>query len=159
MCFQSSAPMHKNHARALKSSKRRLKSTLTTDPTFSANFNINELESALKYAKLRTAAGIEGVYLEFIRNSETKEWLISFINDVLLSARLPKLFKRAIPTPGKDGSDPAHYLPISLLSVMYKLLARLILQCIQPLIETATLVHQARFCKHRGCTETSDGAY
>jgi hypothetical protein len=42
--------------------------------------------------------------------------------DVLLSARLPKLFKRAkviaIPKPGKDGSDPAYYRLISLLSVM-----------------------------------------
>jgi hypothetical protein len=47
--------------------------------------------------------------------------LISFMNDVLSSARLPKLFKRAkviaIPKPGKDSSDPAHYRPISLLSV------------------------------------------
>jgi hypothetical protein len=76
---------------------------------------------------------------------------------ILLSARLPKLFKRAkviaIPKPGKDGSDPAHYQPISLLSVMYKLLERLILQRIQPLIEAATPVHQAGFRKHRSCTE------
>jgi hypothetical protein len=39
------------------------------------------------------------------------------MNDVLLSPRYAKLFKRgkasAIPKPGKDGSDPAHYQPIS----------------------------------------------
>jgi hypothetical protein len=80
------------------------------------------------------------------------------MNDVLSSARLPKLFKRAkvitIPKPAKDGSDPAHYRPISLLSdVMYNLLERLILQRIQPLIEAATQVHQAGFRKHRSCTE------
>jgi hypothetical protein len=71
--------------------------------------------------------------------------------------RTPKLSKRvkviAIPKPCKDGSDPVHYRPISLLSVMYNLLDRLILQRIQPLIETATPVHQAGFCKHRSCTE------
>jgi hypothetical protein len=80
-------------------------------------------------------------------------WLISFMNDILSSARLPKLFKRtkaiAIPKPGKDGSDPEHYRPFSLLSVM----DRLILQHIQLLIEAATLVHQAGFRKHRSCTD------
>jgi hypothetical protein len=48
--------------------------------------------------------------------------VISLMNDVLTSARLPKLFKRAkviaILKPGKDGFDPEHYQPISLLSVM-----------------------------------------
>jgi hypothetical protein len=88
--------MEKNHARASKSSQRELKSTLTTHPAFSANFNINELESAPKSVKLGMAAGLDGVYPEFIRNcgERTKEWLISFLNDVLSSARLPKLFNR-----------------------------------------------------------------
>jgi hypothetical protein len=45
------------------------------------------------------------------------------------------------PKPGKDGSDLAHYRLILLLSVMYRLLERLILQRIQPLIEAATPVH------------------
>jgi hypothetical protein len=45
--------------------------------------------------------------------------------------------------PGKDGSDPAHYRSISLLSVVYKLLECLILRRIQP--ETATPVHQVGF--------------
>jgi hypothetical protein len=116
-------------------------------------------KSALKSVKLTTAAGFDGVFPEFIRpfGEKTKEWLISFMNDVILSARLPKLFKRAkviaLPKPGRDGSDPAHYRPILLLSVIYKLLERLILQQIQPLIEAATSVHQAGFSKHRSCTE------
>jgi hypothetical protein len=40
-----------------------------------------------------------------------------------------------------------------LLSMMYKLLERLIIQRIQPLIEAATPVHQAVFRKHRSFTE------
>jgi hypothetical protein len=53
-----------------------LKSTLTTDPAVSANFNINELESALKSVKPGMAAGFDGVYPEFIHNfgERTKEW-------------------------------------------------------------------------------------
>jgi hypothetical protein len=67
------------------------------------------------------------------------------------------MFKRAkviaIPRPGKDVSDPVHYRyrPILFLSVMYKLLERLIFQCIQPLIEAATPVHQTGVLQH--CTE------
>jgi hypothetical protein len=79
------------------------------------------------------------------------------MNDVLSSARLPKLFKRAkviaIPKPSKDGSDPAHYQLILLLSVMLKLLERIILQRIQSLIEAATPVLQAGFRKHRSFTK------
>jgi Reverse transcriptase (RNA-dependent DNA polymerase) len=67
------------------------------------------------------------------------------------------MFKRAkvvaILKPGKYGSDPAQYRHISLLSVVYKLLERLILQQIQTLIEAATPVHQAGFRQHRSCTE------
>jgi hypothetical protein len=78
-------------------------------------------KSALKSVKLGTAAGFDGVYPEFIRQfgEITKEWFISFMNDVLLSARLQKLFKRAkviaIIKPDQDGSEPAHYRPILLL--------------------------------------------
>jgi hypothetical protein len=64
----SKAPMDKNHARATKSSIRGLKSTLITDLALSANFNINELKSALKYFNLGTAAGFDGVYPEFIHS-------------------------------------------------------------------------------------------
>jgi hypothetical protein len=80
----SKAHMDKNHARATKSSIHGFKSTLTTDPAVSANFNTNELESALKSVKLETAAGFYGVNPE----------LISFMNDILSLAKLPKWLKR-----------------------------------------------------------------
>jgi hypothetical protein len=111
--------MDKNHVRATKTSIRELKSTQTTDlALFATKFNINKLGSALKSVKPRTAAGIDGVYPEFIRNcgEKTKKWLIPFMNDVLSLVRLPKLFKRAkiiaFPKPDKDDSEPAHYRPI-----------------------------------------------
>jgi hypothetical protein len=67
--------MDQNHARATKTSIRGLKSTLTTDPALFSNFNINELESALKSVKLGSTAGFDGVYPEFIHNcgERTKE--------------------------------------------------------------------------------------
>jgi hypothetical protein len=80
------------------------------------------------------AAGSHGVHLDFIRNcgERTKEWLISFMNDILLFKRANVI---AIPKPGKNGSDPEHYRPI------------------QPLIEAATPVYQLGLRKHRSCAK------
>jgi hypothetical protein len=93
--------------------------------------------------------------MEYILNfgAQTKEWNISFMNDIVSISKIPNLYKRAkvisIIKPEKDGTDPAHYRPISLLSVVYELLERLILQRIQPLIEDVTPINQADFRQHR----------
>jgi hypothetical protein len=119
----------------------------------------DELETALLSVKPGKAAGLDGVYPEFIKNSgrKTKEWLVRLFNDILTTGKLPKLFKQAkiiaILKPGKDGTDASHYRPISLLSVVYKILERLILQRIHPLIDAAVPVSQAGFRKNRSCTE------
>jgi hypothetical protein len=66
--------------------------------------------------KSRKAAGFDGVYPEFIKNSgqKTNEWIVVLFNDILTSGKIPKLFKRAkvftILKPAKDGSDPSHFL-------------------------------------------------
>jgi hypothetical protein len=43
------------------------------------------------------AAGFDGVYPEFIKNSgqRTKERIVALFNDILTSGKIPKLFKRA----------------------------------------------------------------
>jgi hypothetical protein len=45
--------------------------TLTTDPALFANFNFNELESALMSVKPGMAAGFDGVYLVKLRKNGT----------------------------------------------------------------------------------------
>jgi hypothetical protein len=69
------------------------------------------------------------------------------------TGKLPTIFKRtiviAIEKPGKDGTEAAHYKLISLLSVVYKLFERLILQRIQPLIDAAVPVTQEGLQKNR----------
>jgi hypothetical protein len=62
------------------------------------------------------AAGLDGVYPEFIKNSgkKTKERLVRLFNDILTTCAILK--------PGKDDTDASHYRPISLLSVVYKIL-------------------------------------
>jgi Reverse transcriptase (RNA-dependent DNA polymerase) len=114
------------------------------------------LNEALHTVKPGKAAGIDGIYPEFILN-QTKEWIVSFFNDILSSGKIPKLFKQAkvitILKPGKDGSNASHFRPHSLLSFVYKLLERLILQRIEPLIDEIVPVSQAGFRKHRSCSE------
>ena len=56
----------------------------------------------------------------------------------------------AIPKPNKDHFTDANYWPISLLSICYKCLQRLLLQCANPTLEDFITVEQAGFCK--GCS-------
>jgi hypothetical protein len=53
--------------------------------------------------------------------------------------------------PGKD--DALHFQLIPLLSIVFKLLKRMILQRIQPLIDEVVPVSQAGFRQHCSCTE------
>ena len=78
-----------------------------------------------------------------------KLWLTSFFSRVVHEKRLPQTWRQAkiiaIPKPGKDHSVAANYRPISLLSVCFKCLERLILQRIKPVLEESTIVEQAGF--------------
>jgi hypothetical protein len=73
------------------------------------------------------------------------------------SGKILKLFKRAkvitILKPGKFGFDPSHLRPISLLSIVFKILERMILQRTQYLIDAVVPVSQAGFRKNRSSTE------
>jgi hypothetical protein len=72
MLCVSKAPLDQSHARATERSKRQLKRTLTTDPTSSANFKMNTLESDVEFVKFGTVAGFYNIYPEFIRNCDEK---------------------------------------------------------------------------------------
>ena len=70
---------------------------------------------------------------------------------------MPPIFQKgiviAILKPGKDGNDPDHFRPISLLCVPYKLLERLILERIQSKVNSVLPIEQAGFRNDRGCNE------
>jgi hypothetical protein len=155
----SKVPMNPNHVHSMKRVLRQKKRELIKDILISDEFSVEELKTALLSVKPGKAAGLDGVYAEFINNSgrKTKEWLVHLFNDILTTGKLPKMSKQAkiiaILKLGKDGTDASHYRSISLLSVVYKILERLILQHIQPLIDAAVPVSQAGFRKNRSCTE------
>jgi hypothetical protein len=81
---------------------------LTIDPELSADFSLEDLNTALLTIKRRRTAGIDEVYLEFIR---TKEWIVCFFNDILRTGKIPK--------PRKNGTHASHFRPILLLSIFF----------------------------------------
>jgi hypothetical protein len=48
--------------------------------------------------KAGKAAGFDGIHPEFIKifGAQTKEWIISFMNDIVSTSKIPNLFKHFI---------------------------------------------------------------
>ena len=79
----------------------------------------------------------------------TLRWLLQMMNSILKTQKFPKLWRKskvvAILKPGKDSTLPKSYRPISLLCHTYKLFERMILNRLNPLIETMIIDKQAGF--------------
>src|SRR5699024_11187956 len=118
-------------------------------------FNVNELRAAISSTKCRKAAGFDGIFPEFIKNlgSFALKWLTSLFNDIFVTARLPPEFKKtkviSILKKEKPPQEASSYRPISLLSVCYKILERMIYQRISPIIEDILPSEQAGFQPQR----------
>jgi hypothetical protein len=71
---------------------------LIIDPQLSADFSLEELNTALLKIKPGKAAGFDGVYPELIKKygRRTEAWIVSFFNDILTKGRISKLFKQAL---------------------------------------------------------------
>lgn len=134
-------------------------SALQPNEDFSAPFTMTELEAAIKTLKRRKAAGYDGIYPEFIIHCGpgTRAYLLGLFNNILSSGHLPPELKRAkiiaIKKHGKSGDDPSHYRPISLLSIAYKLLERLLYNRIVGAVESILPKEQAGFRHKRSCCE------
>ena len=138
---------------------------LVPNPNLSSDFIEEDILLVLKEIKLNKAAGFDGVFPEMLKNCGplARSWLCCFFNNILDTGNLPTEFKRAkvlsVLKPGKDGSDVAHFRPISLLSVTYKLFERLILSRIEPVIDKALPISQVGFRKNRSCAEQLAALY
>jgi hypothetical protein len=65
----SRVPMDQSHVRSTKRALRQKRRELKIDPNLSANFLTEELNTALLAVKSGKAAGFDGVYPKFIKNS------------------------------------------------------------------------------------------
>jgi hypothetical protein len=105
--------------------------------------------------KSGTAAGYDNILPEFLMHlgPKAKTWLVTFYTRIIQEKRMPSAWRQAkviaIPKPGKDPNNAASYRPISLLSVCFKMLERLILQRISPDLDKKIIVEQAGFRQGR----------
>jgi hypothetical protein len=107
----------------------------------------------------RKAARAYGILPEFFKNLGPRSinWIAKLINKIKNINVLPRLWREtkviAILKLNKEAMDPKNYHPISLLSTMYKLFERLLLNHLQPLLEESLPVEQAGFRKNRSCCD------
>jgi len=153
------APLNKDDKKNMKRNVKRLYDSLPTSSLYSESFKMVELETAINNMKLGKAAGVDCLYMEFIKNlkGKAKNWLLKYFNEILVTGIFPREFKRAkiiaVIKPGKQGETPSEFRPITLLCICYKLFERLILQRIEDIVDENIPVNQAAFRKNRGCEE------
>lgn len=105
---------------------------VTTSSPLDAPFNIEELLSALKESKRKSAPGPDGItnqMLQNIPNGRLQE-LLKFLNYIWETNDIPENWKTAwvipIHKPGKPRDAPSSYRPISLTSCVMKHMERMI---------------------------------
>jgi hypothetical protein len=114
-------------------------------------FTTLEIDSALQRMKVGTAPGYDRIHSEFLKHlgPSARVWLAAFLSKATAEHKIPKIWRSAkviaIEKPGKDPNVAANYRPISLLSVCYKLLERLVLERITSTVETILSPDQAGF--------------
>ena len=105
------------------------------------------------------AAGMDVIFPDMITHLGpiATLWLAELITNIKDSGEFPQEWKHAkiiaILKPGKPASEPSSYRPISLLCCMFKLLERIILNRITPLIDQHIPLSQAGFRPNRSTTE------
>lgn len=156
----SKVSMDKNFCKEIKQNlKRKIFQCPVFANEFDYDFTLDEINIAIKSMKQGKAAGVDGIFNEFIINSGEKirNWLAQFFSNMLRNGKIPPIFSKAkilaILKPGKNGDNAADFRPISLLCVCYKLLERLIFNRISDKIYQIVPVTQAGFRPGRNCCD------
>ena len=129
------------------------------DEVLSAPIMEDEICTALKNMKTGKAAGVDGVYPDMLRNLGTGalRWMSLVFSEILSKGKCPREWKSAIILailkPGKPPDLATSYRPIALLCCLYKLLERIILTRISPVVDSVVPVEQAGFRKGRDTIE------
>ena len=94
---------------------------------------VSDIDLALKTTKAVKAAGVDGIFPEFLKNLGplARTWLASMLTYCHTTGVVPSIWREAktivILEPGKPADRPESYRPILLLCTTYKLLERLLL--------------------------------
>lgn len=120
---------------------------------------MNELQDSISKAH-NTAVGPDEIHFELLRNLPkiSREYLLSFYNDIWTTGNIPKLWKQAIIVPiakNQNCSDPTNYRPIALTSCTCKILERMINDRLTWYLEKNKLITniQSGFRKNRSAID------
>ena len=122
-----------------------------TESNLTSPFLMEDLLHGVKALKNSKAADLDDMLCEQIKHfgEATLRWLLQIMNSILKTHKFPKLWRKskviAILKPGKDSTLPKSYRPISLLCHTNKLFERMILNRLNPLVETMIIDQQAGF--------------
>ena len=122
-------------------------------------FTTLELIATIKLLKDGKAQGPDNIPSEFMMHFGKKclEWVRKFYFSCFEHTVISKIWRRAtvvaILKPNKPAGDPKSYRPISLLCVSYKILEKLILARINPVIESQLPMKQAGFRQGRSTAQ------
>ena len=117
------------------------------------------MQAAVSHLKSGKAQGPDHIAPEFINNCGTLmlNWLREFFSQCMCRLRLPKVWRRAdiiaVLKPNKPADDAKNYRPISLLGGPLKLLERLLLSRLDPVIDPQLPPEQAGFRHGRSTTD------
>ena len=131
----------------------------TGDNSLTETFTEAEMLTAVSHLKSGKAQGPDHIAPEFIINFGMLmlNWLREFFSQCMHSLRLPKVWRRAdiiaVLKPNKSADDAKNYRPISLLCVPLKLLERLLLSRLDPVIDPQLPPEQAGFRHGRSTTD------
>ena len=147
----------KDHTRKVKQEASSLWNAPGVDGLLSKPFNLAELMLGISQLKCGKAQGPDNIPPEFLKHCGPKclSWLCDFYSTCLAALHIPKIWRKsavvALLKPNKPADNPKSYRPISLLCVPFKLLERLLLARLNPVVDPQLPDEQAGF-RHGRCT-------
>ena len=114
----------------------------------SKEFTLHELDEAIKILVNGKAAGIDDINTEFLKQfgPNYRKWLLKMFHACIGENNNPKVWRKAktiaIFKPGNKSQEPKNFRPISLLYHTYKLLERMILNHLLPIIDEKVIPEQ-----------------
>ena len=124
-----------------------------------SDFTVDEMQQALRSLKSGKSPGPDSIHPEFMMHlgTECQNWLKMFMTNCMQRTKIPKSWRRAkiiaILKAGKSPKEAGSYRPISLLSVCFKLLERLIYNHLLPVVDPQLPRGQAGFLPGRSTVE------
>ena len=149
----------KNFARFTLQEVSSLSRAPSVDVDMSGDFTPAELRAAIGNLRQGKSPGHDNIHPEFVthQSETTSSWLCSFLSSCFQRSKLPKTWRRAaviaLLKPGKSAEDPKAYRPISLLCVPFKILERMILSRVEPVVDPQLPREQAGFRRGRSTVD------